>query len=294
MTCAQARAMVLSVAAILTGCDAPRTPPSELPASRSAVKLPEDPFWATGVRGANAPNMMLNHWINSGEPRVLQTQLTAELADALANDTKEVVDLYEFSLTDEIRAKLRRLRRVLWLRLPIDVKPADLEWLGEMRQLRGVSLAETDMSGADFQRLAHLNDLQWLNLDWTRMAGRDFTTLPRLKSLQTLCLEGELVNDEYLSHLAEIRLPSLVSLWLYCTTVTDIGVDRICSVYELENLDLFLARRVTEQSVKPISRMRTLRELGIGGSGICRDYQMNDAVGRLKRLLPNTVVDYGD
>jgi hypothetical protein len=158
----------------------------------------ENAYWRSGVRSPDAPNGLLSHWFLSDKPRRPRSELTAELANVLANDTDNAIDLFEFSLTDDLRAKVKRLRRVEWLRLPTNARGADLQWLGEMRQLRGISLAHADMTGADFRSLRQLSNLQWLNLYRTSMASRDFMTLPRFESLQVLFLGGEMVTDDYL------------------------------------------------------------------------------------------------
>ena len=91
-----------------------------------------------------------------------------------------------------------------------------------------------------------------------------------------------------------MRLPSLASLGLHRTKVTDTGIQRLCSVYDLEYLGLFFAQRVTERSVTQIARMKKLRLLGIGMSGMCPDARANETSQRLSRLLPTCKVDWGD
>lgn len=280
---APAFALVLIIQALLAGCSKPGGTGEE------NVEDAADTVAAVwGVKAPDAPNETLLRWAHGLGPWPVKS------SGSLTRDTDEVVDLYEYSLTDEVRAKVSQLRRVHWLRLPIEAGPADLRWLGKIEQLRGISLAEADMTGADFQILSHLKAIQWLNLNYARMTADDFKTLPQLKSLQVLCLDGRFVTDEYLFHLAELRLPSLITLSLKYTNVTDAGLERICFVYELQNLNLLDSERVTKKSVESIARMGTLRELGIGGTGICPDYHMNDAIRELHRRLPQTRVDYGD
>jgi len=81
---------------------------------------------------------------------------------------------------------------------------------------------------------------------------------------------------------------------LYYSSATDLGVKDVCSVYDLAYLDLFCAEGVTEKSIEPISRMKNLRLLGVGGTGICPDHVENESIRRLKRLLPECMVDYMD
>jgi hypothetical protein len=68
----------------------------------------------------------------------------------------------------------------------------------------------------------------------------------------------------------------------------------LCQVYDLEDLSLFLSRGVSPKSVDQIARMKRLRWLGVGGSGLAPEYLTTGAVDRLKQLLPNTRIDHGD
>lgn len=264
---------------------------------RTAVSSPAkkyEPFWYTGASGNPATNKLLNEWAWSQKPDATRSPSAAEIRDVLDTDNREVVDFHHVSLTNDIRSKLMKMKRVKWLRLSMGVVAADVNWLGEMRQLRGVSLARGDLRGTDFSALAHLDQLQWLNLSWAQFSDRDFRSLPVLPKLETLLLKGDSVGDRQLAHLAEVKNPLLSKLSLYYASVTDDGVDNICHAYRFEYLDLFCCRQVTERSLNSLSRQMNLRIVGIGGTGMCRDYSKNAAVKRLMELLPNATVDYGD
>jgi hypothetical protein len=252
----------------------------------------EDPFMESGVRDPTAPNRLLDNWLS--EPASDYSQLDTETAEALQNDTAQIIDLYHVPLTDELRSQLGGLRQVHWLRLCAGVTAADLTWLGRMSQLRGLSLANSDLAGADFQPLVSMQSLQYLTLPHVLMSPEDFSTLPRLNRLETLWLGGHQVTDAYLEHLAEIRLPSLLTLGLENTSITDHGMKRLCEVYDLEFLSLFGSRRVTEESVPSVARMQNLRTLRVGMSGIAPQARRTRAVDRLIRVLPKCYVDYGD
>lgn len=251
---------------------------------------PEPLGYGTGVRAPNAPNGMLSYW--GTESRWYPS--ARGLDEALTCDAHNAIDLMDVPLTPEIRSRLRQLKDVEWLRLPNDTTAADLEWICELRQLQGISMDNADLTGADFSGLSALDNLKWLNLSYARMSIEDFRTLPPLKELQVLLLEGALVTDEYLFHLADKPQPSLVRLSLPYSKVTDAGVYRLCGVYELEYLGLFCCRQITAKSITPISKMQTLRLLGVGGTAICPDYRRNSRIEELQRRLPHTEVDFGD
>jgi hypothetical protein len=240
--------------------------------------------------------MKLNYWLNHNppDPESPLSVIHAETAKALRNDTARMIDLHDVRLTDELRSQLAGLRQVHWLRLSAGVTSADLAWPGRMRQIRGLGLTHVDLTEGDFQALAAINSLQWLTLAQAKMSPKDFSTLPRLEKLQTLWLSGHQVTDAYLEHLAEIKLPSLLSLGLYYTSVTDAGMKRLCETYDLEYLDFYSSEQVTEESIPAIARMRGLRCLGVGFSGIAPQARRTEAVDRLVRLLPKCRVDYGD
>lgn len=162
------------------------------------------------------------------------------------------------------------------------------------RELRGLSLQGAKLTGCDFRNLTALQSLQWLNLSDADMTADDFATLPQLAGLHTLCLSGQNVTDAHLVHLARLRLPRLARLSLDTSSVSDAGLLPFCAAYNLEHLNLFLSRNVTEQSVDALARMSNLRTLGIGGTGLSPNYRKTPAVERLHDLLPKCSVDYGD
>ena len=84
------------------------------------------------------------------------TGVSPDVGDALTRDTEEVLDLREVHLTRTVREQVRQLRRVQWIRLPTEVTPADLVWIEELTQLRGLSLQGSHLEGADFSNLKRL------------------------------------------------------------------------------------------------------------------------------------------
>jgi hypothetical protein len=212
---------------------------------------------------------------------------------AIAEDRLSTLDIFDTPLTNSLRSNLMRTQSVEWLRLSAGVEARDLEWIGGMHRLRGLSIARSNLKGAGFQHLKGCSSLQWLNLSYADFATGEFRTFPALPALETLGLAGASVTDGHLKHVAGLRLPSLNCLMLYYTSVTDSGVEHLCRVYNLSYLDLFCAKGVTSESVEAISRMKKLRLLGIGGTGICPDFTENESVTRLKQLLPGCTVDYG-
>lgn len=269
-----------------------RTPAAVDP-TEVAQEKPLHPYWSIGVRDPNAPNSVLDRWLMPNPPDPSRARSARDLMQAIAGDNVSILDVYDTPLTNELRSKLRPIRSVEWLRLSAGVEARDLEWIGAMARLRGLCMAHARLGGADFQHLKACHSLQWLDLSYADISSGVFKTLPPFPKLETVVLAGNSITDKHLQHLARLRLPSLNCLLLYYTSVTDLGVEHVCSEYDLSYLDLFRAEGVTSDSIEPISRMKKLRLLGIGGTGICPDFTENESVRRLKQLLPGCTVDYG-
>ena len=200
-----------------------------------------------------------------------------------------------FHLTEDIREKLSRLRRVEWLRLPSDAAAQDLEWISQLTQLHGLSLNRAKLQGADFSCFEHFDALQLLDLSWGHMSATDFETLPRLDGLRWLLLDDRCITDQYVTHLAELALPSLERLSLEHTYVSDAGLARLCATYDdLTYLNLYNSELITGKSLYSIGRMKRLRFLGIGGTGLSSEYTRTPEVQQLEQLLPECRIDFGD
>jgi len=247
-----------------------------------------------GIRDPTAPNEILADWLAGVGPDPRRPERSEDLSEILRADTAQILDLHGIPLDADAKVQLSRLRRVKWLRLSTGVTARDLEWLGRLKQLRGLSLVRADLAGADFRELARLKSLRWLNLSDAKVSPTNLRDLARLTRLESLFLAGEEIGDDHLCCLAEKKMPALASLGLERTSVTDRGIQRICRAYDLEYLGLSFARQVTKRSVASIARMKRLQLLAIGMSGICPDALPSDTVQRLSRLLPNCRIDYGD
>jgi hypothetical protein len=117
---------------------------------------------------------------------------------------------------------------------------------------------------------------------------------PRLSKLENLNLGHTGLTDKGIHHLICLDLPSLAALSLSDAKISDDGVVQLCAHYALRSLDLYCVRNITKRSIDPIWKMKSLRSLGIGLSGITPDGTLNPDVRHLQRLLPRCEVDYGD
>lgn len=272
--------------------DAPDT--VQLPNVAQWVKNGGGHFQDFGVADSSAPSKLLFNWKTVSPPDARKSALEPDTAQALHNDSALAIDLYDVQLTEELRSQLSRLHRVQWLRLSAGITNEDLSWIGGMKQLRGLALTRAKLTGANFQNLAKVESLEYLTLSGAEFSDVEFGTLPRLKKLETLCLAGRSINDACLTHLAKIRIPSLRSLNLEFSSVTEEGLRQFCEVYDLEYLNLYGSFKISAESVTAIAKMKRLRVLGVGATGISPQYERTTAVAELIRRLPKCRVDYGD
>ena len=229
-------------------------------------------------------------WVSQPSASVLPPPL----AEALEHDTEDELDVSECHLTPALRGQLGNLRRVRWLRLSPEVASEDLQWIGQLTQLRGLSLAGSQLDGADLSELQHLQSLCWLNLSFAKISDRGFLKFPRLAKLQWLMLAGDQVNDEYLVHLSELQLPALADVELVGASVSDTGLAHSCSTYNLESLDLLNCRRISGNSIRALCKMTNLQVLAVGGTGLSPDYTVTPRIAELRSLLPSCRIDHGD
>ncbi len=245
----------------------------------------------SGVHDPAAPNNKLFQWHTWNTQVPTKSDLPLQLAAALKNDNREVLDFKDFHLTDATKSQIGRLRRVKWLCLPVEITAADLAWICKLTQLRGLCLRGANLTGADFGSLDGLQSLQWLELSRAELTDKEFSTLPRLARLEKLNLQcGPAISDDSLAHLAALRLPGLAKLEIDYSSCTDEGMAMLCSAYNLRSLSIRGCLGITDRSVGSLGRMTSLRWLNVARSGIAPESTETAAVDRLCRLLPQCEV----
>ena len=246
------------------------------------------------MRDSGAPNRTLADWLRPGkiDPPV-KTLDQGMVSSALQGEKRDLLDLVSVRLTDEVKSEVGQLKHVAWLRLPSSTGATDLPWVGQLTCLRGLSLSSSDLTGGDLRVLSSLQSIQWLELYGIQMSSDDFATLPRFARLETLSLGGCKGTDERIRHLVSLDMPSLRTLVLWCSDVSDVGVGLLSRSWSLEYLDVYRARGVTDRSVEAIGAMKTLRVLGVGGTGIAPSYSPTPAARRLSEMLPRCRIDVG-
>lgn len=133
----------------------------------------------------------------------------------------------------------------------------DLTPLARFRELRHLALGEMRIDDGVFGYLASLPNLEILNLAYTAVRG-DFSALTGLP-LREVRLEGcRWVGDHTARSLA--AFPTLRNLEIHMTGFTDAGV---AALADLPLEVLWLGPRVTDEAMKVLSGMPTLRHLDI-------------------------------
>ena len=193
-------------------------------------------------------------------------------------------------------AKLRRLH------FQILMMPA-FAGLGDLKQLEGLSIMNTDAAGdalqvlgnlvhlkslglgdkyftdRDLARLAPLHDLNSLSLGghWKVLDGSAFEKLSPLTHLTSLDLDGLGIQDEALASIA--KLVTLEELGLSRTWITAKGLASLVPLSRLKTLRLTGCRRVGNSSLEVLTRFPHLESLSLN------DCSINEsAVGLLKKL----------
>jgi hypothetical protein len=210
--------------------------------------------------------------------------------DVMIRDDFEFLDLRSLHLTEDLRERLRPLRRVQWLRLSTEATAHDLPWIGKLTQLRGVSLAGAQLAGADFSCFQNLQSLQLLDLCGAHISAQHFATLPRLPRLHCILFKGHEITDQHILHLARLRLPALRQLTLYDTCVSDTAFIQLCNNYNLTYLTLYDSGYITGKSVEALGRMTKLRDLEVTYSGLSPRGGVTPEVQRLMNMLPHCAI----
>ena len=147
---------------------------------------------------------------------------------------------------------------------------AGLKSIGQLRELRALTLAGHPLTDAG---LAHLSELQKLEYFWasdTRLANPGFTDaglkhLSGLKKLGRLDIGNTALTDAGLQHLAEMTV--LTSLNLEWTKITGKGFSGLEKLQKLEGLRLTNCP-VDDEGIKGLGHLTGLTSLALNGTPV--------------------------
>ncbi len=276
----------------LCGCDIRETAKTN-PAPSLKVRSFEDWLSLMEVTGNDVPNKSLRNWHLSGTSPNPQPMSVDQSALGQLQSSK-LFDGRPYKLDHLFEQAVRNAHQLEWLCLPPGATLDDLRWIGEVKQLRGLSLNGANLSGADLQLLQKLTDLQWLNLKGAELPPAIVSPLPHLPRLQVLIMDDVRPFERYCDIVGQF--PSLRVLNIARTYITDDGLRKLVRANpHIQLLDISGPKRITVASIPELAKLTELKVLHIGDiMGYADELELIDAVPKLQRQLPECFIYTGD
>jgi hypothetical protein len=126
-----------------------------------------------------------------------------------------------------------------------------LENLSDLREIRALNLAGTQISDADLEGLRHWPKIRNLFLDYDDISDRGLERVQALHQLQVLSLNGTRITDDALKYVANLR--RLRHLNLPFTGITDNGLKHLEGSTQLTELRL-TGTKVTAEGVRELQQ----------------------------------------
>jgi hypothetical protein len=234
---------------------------------------------------------MLIRWSNRATDGSRQVKITLDEAAIAEVGDASGFDCTPYVFTKDLQDAITSSRRLDWLKIGAD--SGDVAWLQHVDDLQGLSLLKVDLRGVDLSKYDVLQNLRWLDLSFSGVTSHEVAALPKLKQLRVLWLDGRQVDDQVLA--AFSGCSQLRALSLDHSRVTDSAVVQISESFpDIEYLSVFAVDNLTDSSVDYLVRLKHLKWLNIGLSGLCQIPVRTEAVSRLQQELPQCAVYYGD
>ncbi len=279
-----------SVESQQTKADNPKpTATPELPPE--SPELPSDLPRLLGVSGHDAPNTELYSWLrfnNDVEEFVAIDEVgLSEIQD------QQVVDCRGFLLDDALRNAISNAPKLVWLRLGANTRPADLRWIANLEQLKGLSLSRANLIEADLSLLGKLENLKWLDLRSAKLPTPLPEKLSPFPNLEVLFVDSAQIGDKFVDSLPS--MPQMRVISISYSNVTRKGLNQLSQ--KCPNISvMFLtgAKKVTPDSIGVLKKFERLEYLQIGGTPLQRSWDATtSAVAELKKQLPKCYIDSG-
>jgi Leucine-rich repeat (LRR) protein len=163
--------------------------------------------------------------------------------------------------------------------------PADMKYLGELSELRGVGAYGVPIADVDLESIRGSTQLKGLNLSLTKVTDAGLRNLKTLSQLEDLELSVTRVTDLGLKHLR--GLTKLKSLNLNDTRITDAGLESLSGLSRLQALTLSHTK-LTDAGLDRLKGLTKLRELHLEGTNVT-----GAGVKDLQKALPNCTISFG-
>ena len=181
------------------------------------------------------------------------------------------VDVDDLVVDDEMMEHISQFRRVASLDATASVlSERGLRALGRLTNLEALDLSHSTFADQEaFRHLASLENLDTLDLEESNFNEVGMRSLPRLPKLTSIDLNNSKVTGDGFENFAT-RFPSIDSLVLYTSPVTDQALPHIGKARTLAFLDLD-GTKITDEGMRHLSKLTQLTTLDIQRTGLGDD-----------------------
>ena len=167
-------------------------------------------------------------------------------------------------------ATLKRLKG-LSLRNANGLADEALRTVGSMSNLEKLGIESDQITDGSLKSLTNLKGLTALDLSEARnMHGSGLADLSGLKKLRELNLDRSGIDDAGMRAVAS--LPSVEFLLLNGTWISPQSLGALGAMSKLRALDLSNCRRIDDTAFAPLKKVKSLRQLWVGGSRIPAEF----------------------
>ena len=210
-----------------------------------------------------------------GAPRWLDASEPADPFDVEGIDLRGVADLAHWT------SRLGDYRQLRTLTLSdTDFSDADAPFISRLKRIERLYLTRTRIGDQAIASLVACERIENLGLAWTAVSDASAERLAQLSALKNLVLSGTQFTDAGLLPLA--RLQRLQTLWLDDNAISDAGLANLRQIGSLRRLHLNRTR-LSEAAVGPLTTMTHLRWLHLMGLPL-----PPAALTELRAALPST------
>jgi Leucine-rich repeat (LRR) protein len=215
------------------------------------------------------------------------------------------ISLRGSQLTDAEIKKLLELRFVRTLDLArTNVTAVGLKELESMQSLRALDLSGMTLTGEEFKAIRKIRNLQTLRMRRTKLSPLSIRELSSIRQLRTLVMTD--VTDK---SVLELDLPNLRTLVLGGKELTDVGLTRLGRIKDLQQLYLEHCE-VTDIGMKELAGMSQLKnihlyDMAVTDEGLKQIVKLpglliltlnrtkvtDDGVGKLRKELKNCIIE---
>ena len=245
----------------------PREPEKPLPllewsaeTERKAIDTLTKEFGTSVSVGFKKPDEPVTRFFMTGE----------KVNDEVLGRLKSFVNLQSLTIqncrvTDEGMKELKGLKRLQEVRFTIVRKVTGkvLQELSEVPAMRKISIEGVTVTNDDLKALQKLTDLRHLLLIRAGITDEGLPNFTRMSKLESLYLEGNPLTNAGMKEIR--RMTNLRELGVNATQLTDAGVKELTALRSLEHLRMD-NDSVTDACIKDLKQLPNLQRLNLGST----------------------------